>query len=119
MRRLIIFCCSVFLMGSCITKKNIYGNYNFKGVSNGFTKEYNLSIKKDSFKISYKSQDASPRCIGRWEVIKDTLYLKCNKEDLAVNLLSNGYMNKRDYKLKIINNKKLLILKENITLNKK
>ena len=119
MKKLGIFYCLCLIMSSCVTKKYIYGNYQYKGVSNGFPKEYNLSIKKDSFNISYKSQDASPSCVGKWEVFQDTLFLKCSKEKLITNMLSNGYMNQRSYKLKIIRNKKLMILKENIILNKK
>ncbi|WP_345207041.1 hypothetical protein [Chryseobacterium ginsengisoli] len=118
MRKLGIFCL-FFVICSCMTKKNLYGNYQYKGVSNGFPKEYNLLIKKDSFHISYKSQDASPKCIGKWEILQDTLHLKCSKENVVTKMLSNGYMNQRDYKLKIIGNKKLMMFKENIILNKK
>jgi hypothetical protein len=105
-------------MCSCTTKKNIYGNYQYKGFSYGFYEKYDLEIKKDSFSLSYKSQDASPKCVGKWILLKDTLYLKCNTENSAINMISNGYMNKRDYQLKINNNKELLMLKENIILKK-
>ncbi|MDR6489147.1 hypothetical protein J2799_003686 [Chryseobacterium vietnamense] len=118
MRKLGIFCLS-FVICSCTTKKNIYGNYQYKGVSNGFPKEYNLSIRKDSFDISYKSQDAKPNCVGSWEIFQDTLYLRCNKENIVTNILSNGYMNKRNYKLKIIGDQKFKIIEENIILIKK
>lgn len=119
MRKLGIFYCLFFIVYSCTTKKNIYGNYQYKGVSNEFPKEYNLSIRKDSFDMSYKSQDAYPSCIGKWVVFQDTLYLRCNKENIVTNILSNGYMNKREYKLKMIGNHKLMMLEENIVLSKK
>lgn len=119
MRKLGMFYCLFFIVCSCTTKKNISGSYQYKGVSNGFAKEYNLSIRKDSFDMSYKSQDASPNCVGEWEIFQDTLYLRCNKENVVTNMLSNGYMNKRDYKLKVIDNQKLMMIEENIVLSKK
>ncbi|MBT2620305.1 hypothetical protein [Chryseobacterium sp. ISL-6] len=119
MKKLKIYYCLLFIISSCIAKKDVYGNYQYKGVSYGFSKEYNLLIKKDSFSMSYKSQDASPKCIGKWNIFQDTLYLRCNKEKLVTNMLSRGYMNQRDYKLKIIGSKRLKMLKENIILSKK
>jgi len=119
MKKLGIFCCIFFLICSCIAKKNLYGNFQYRGVSNGFPKEYDLLLKKDSFSLSYKSQDAAPSCVGKWKIFQDTLYLRCNKENIVTNMLSNGYMNQRNYKLKIIGSKKLMIMKENIVLSKK
>lgn len=120
MKKLIVIFIGIFFVAcSCINKKNIYGNYQYKGGSNGFLKEYNLLIKKDSFSMLYKSQDASPNCFGKWEIIQDTLYLKCNKENKVAHMLSNGYMNIREYRLKMIGNQKLMIIEENIVLSKK
>ncbi len=119
MKKLGMFYCLFFMICSCITNKKIYGNYQYKGVSNGFSKEYSLSIKKDSFDISHKSQDAYTNCAGKWKVFQDTLYLRCNEENVVTNMLSSGYMNKRDYKLKIISNQKLMMIEENMVLNKK
>jgi len=118
MKRLRILYCLLFAMCSCIAKKNIYGNYQYKGTSNGFHKEYILLIKKGGFSMSYKSQDASPGCEGQWNVVKDTLFLQCDKENVVSSMISTGYMNQRDYKLKIIDNKKLILFKENIILEK-
>lgn len=119
MKKLKMFCCLLFVIYSCSTKKNIYGEYRYKGISNGFPKEFNLLIREDSFSMSYKSQDASPKCVGKWRISKDTLYLECDTVDSTTDMLSNGYMNQRDYKIKIIKKNKLKIIGEDIILIKK
>lgn len=119
MKKLGIFCCQLFIMFSCATKKNICGDYQYKGILNGFQREYNLLIKEDGFTMSYKSQDAFPKCTGKWRISKDTLYLKCNAVDLTTDMLSNGYMNQRDYKIKVIKRDRLMIIGEDIILIKK
>jgi len=118
MKKIGIFCCLLFIIQSCITQENLYGNYQYRGTRYGFNEEYKLSVKKDSFNIFYKTQDASPSCTGRWRISKDTLYLKCNEETNLSYMLSNGYMNQRDFVLEIMGNKKLNLFKEKVILVK-
>lgn len=117
MNRILIFIILI-LLNSCSLENKLKGIYYYEGTTNGFSKEYLLKLEKQTFKLNFYTHDASPKCIGRFYVIKDSLFLKCNKEESVFKTITSGYMNQRDYKLKIINHKKLLMLKENIILSK-
>lgn len=119
MKKLIMVICLFFIIYSCSIKKNICGNYQYKGELNGFHREYKLLIRENDFILLYKSQDASPKCVGNWKISKDTLYLECKDVDSITNMLSKGYMNQRVYQLKIINKDKLKIIGEDVNLIKK
>ena len=100
---------------SCSTNKNLYHNNligKFYGKSEGFSKgtydQYNLELKQDSlFYFNIKIHDANPKCEGIWSLSKDTLLLRCNDVETITDMLSSGYMNIKEHKLKIINKKKL------------
>lgn len=110
---------------SCSTNKNICHNNltgKFYGKIEGFSKgtydQYNLELKQDSlFYFNIKIHDASPRCEGVWSLSNDTLLLRCSNVETITDMLSSGYMNKREHKLKIINNKKLKY--EDVVLKRK
>jgi|SRR6218665_39081 len=113
MRKIIIVALVLFLLFSCNTLKldynNIAGVFYKKGSNkNGFNYEYKLELNNDkSFKLVEKMQDANPSCGGLWSIHYDALILKCNDAENVTDMLANGYMNKREHKIKILNINKL------------
>lgn len=106
------------LLYSCVTNKDIHGEYYYSGTFGEFRENYYLKLKKDSFRIKYTTQDAYPRCSGIWKLKNNIIYLKCNEEKVITNMLSKGYMNKREYQIKIINKDSLKLINENVILKR-
>ena len=80
--------------------------------------QYFLVLQEDSsFTLSVKLQDASPKCTGKWANIDDKyIDLYCSESTNPSEILSNEYMQKRTYRLKILNSNKLII--EDVVLKK-
>lgn len=122
MRKLIATILGVFLIFSCNTlkldKDNIAGVFCRKGSDKyGFKYEYKLELNRDkSFKLVEKMQDANPSCEGLWSVHNDTIILKCNEVKNVTDMLTNGYMNKREQKVKVMSINKLSL--DNIILRR-
>lgn len=91
-------------MRKVICNKDLIGH--FYGVSVGYipntSVEYHLNLNADhTFNLKIHGHDYRPECIGKWEQIGDTIFLKCNEEkDIGI-MLSGGYMNQREYTFKI------------------
>lgn len=109
---------------SCSTSKVLNDETligKFEGTSKGLfpntSTQYFLELNRNNiFNFRIKGHDYSPKCIGRWEHKGDTLFLKCNEEkDVAV-LLSSGYMNQREFFIKIKSKNKLQL--DNVVLKR-
>lgn len=116
MKKIVIILISVMscVFISCNTLKieqnNIMSTFYKKGSKNGFNYEYTLKLNKDnSFFLSHKVHGANPQCKGQWKQSEDTIFLTCNEENEVSIMLSNGYMNEREYTLKVISNNKIKI----------
>ncbi len=107
----------LFFFTGCRTlpmDNNFYGEYYNKGKDY----EYRLILQQDpnTFKLELKYQDTNPKCIGRWKLEGEKIiHLQCEEVSELSKILSNGYMNERDYKLEIISNKKLKFKKVVLT----
>lgn len=107
----------VILCAGCTTYKNIsdtdlIGSFSglSKGKIQGSNTHYDLELKKgNDFFLSIKGHDFSPKCNGTWELRNDTLFLKCDNTETITQKLSNGYMNQREFILKVQNKNKLLL----------
>jgi replicative DNA helicase len=117
MKKFILYLLLCFIFYSCSTRNRLIGDYYYEK-SNVISESYYLKLKKDSFIIKYVTLDSYPRCSGMWKLKKDTLYLKCNEEKEITQMLSKGYMNDRDYELKIVTKDSLKLLKRNIILKR-
>lgn len=93
------------------------GNYHYE-TTGVFRENYFLNLQKDSFTIKFTPLDASPLCTGSWILRGDTISLKCYEEKVITNMLSNGYMNNREYQIKIINKDSLKLIHENVILKR-
>lgn len=113
MKRILIIPFIVLI--SCNTSKNITtGTYQKKGVD--FFHSLKLDKTDSTFVLTKKYFEVNSSCIGRWQQKGDTIFLKCDEEkDIGV-MLSSGYMNQREYTLKIVSNNKVKL--ENITLKR-
>lgn len=80
------------------------GTFYNKSKNLDFNYEYKLQLNADgSFFLNEKHKDANPQCKGNWMRIgQDTIFLKCSEVVEATEMLSNGYMSKREYKLEIV-----------------
>lgn len=87
---------------------DIIGDYEACIIGHHKTKvNYMLKIMPDSFCLNILGQDYDIICTGRLINKKDFLLLKCREEKDIDVLLSNGYSNKREYIVKILNRKKI------------
>lgn len=103
-----VFCIAVSCSVLKTERNDITGAFYKKGSKNGFNFEYTLKLNRDStFLLSHKVHGANPQCEGVWKQSNDTLFLSCNEEKDITLMLSNGYMKKREYMLKIVNRDKL------------
>lgn len=113
MRKIILVISSIVFLFSCsVTKKlkdtYMVGSYyaKIKG-HNNTSVQYKLKIQPNSFSLNFKGQDYNPECTGSWLKNGDTLFLKCKEENNIDILLSSGYMNQREYCIKILSRNKL------------
>lgn len=103
---LLLFSCK----SSYINQSSFVGKYS--ATEPGFGKNvrdyYILVLQEDNtFNFEQKIHDANPKCNGRWYIKTDSLILICDTSTRLDELLSNAYMNKREYSLKILSTKKL------------
>ncbi|HEX8575495.1 MAG TPA: hypothetical protein VF677_04295 [Flavobacterium sp.] len=118
----------VLLLGftfSCSTSTVISNNDlkgNFYGISAGHIPntsiQYFLELNADNtFNLKINGHDYRPECTGKWQQKSDTIILKCNEEkDIGI-VLSSGYMNQREFMIKVKNKKKLKL--DKVVLNRK
>lgn len=112
----LIFILTMYILGlSCsatkgIDQDNIVGKYigSSSGLDSKTYNHYILELKKDNiFYFEQKIQEANPSCNGKWNLLNDTLLLKCSDIESLSTKLSNGYMNQRDYYLKVVGKNKI------------
>lgn len=115
---------SGFIFSCSVSKEFVSGDLigNFYGMSNGSipntTIQYSLELRADNvFKLKIRGHDYQPECIGVWEHKGDTIFLKCNEEKDIATMLSNGYMNQREFKVTIKNRNKLKL--DNVVLKRR
>ena len=122
--RTLILSMLVFCIG-CSTYKNVsddnlIGNFYglAKGQIQGSNTQYNLELKEDNvFILNINGHDFNPKCEGIWKRRADTLILKCSDNEGIAEKLSNGYMNQREFVIKVNNKNKLKL--DNVTLKRK
>lgn len=107
MRKLILTLLSILILLSCRSvriSQDLTGEY-FK---QGKDYSYNLTINRDSsFTFVKKYFEVNSRCHGRWLYLsKDTLLLRCDKEEFPAQLLG-GYMSEREKRVFLLGKNKL------------
>lgn len=76
-------------------------------VKKGKDYQYSLTINKDStFTLTTQSIHARSECKGKWQLVGDTLLLKCNDEPFPAQI-TKGYMIEREKKVIVLSEKKL------------
>jgi len=108
--KLLTFIVTICLLFSCTAQKNneiLFGEYS----SIKKSLDYNI-ILTSNFTFRYEigfNESLIAKCNGKWEYnnFKDSLILRCDKEDSLANLTST-YMKKRENKFKILNKGKRL-----------
>lgn len=97
------FACST---GKLINIDSLAGKFYGKsdGYAKNITTQYYLELGADNiFHLKIKGHDYGPECSGSWIRKEDTLYLKCSDTENLADKLSGGYMNQREFKIKIKN----------------
>jgi hypothetical protein len=123
MIRKISYVLIVLLIYSCVssnlTETAAVGEYTKKITSKDkLSVTYNLILNADNFfSLSIKIQDANPKCNGKWELKDNHIYLKCTESNNVIEMLSSGYMKKKEYHLEVINRNKIKF--ENVILKRK
>lgn len=113
MRNLFIYILAVVALISCkvqnLSQESMYGTFYNRSKNLDFNYEYKLELNDNgSFFLNEKHKDATPQCKGSWKRVgQDTILLKCNEVVEVTEMLSSGYMNKREYKLQIIGKNKI------------
>ncbi len=124
MKERILFLALLVLCVGCSSYKGISDNSligSFYGISKGQIQgsntQYTLELKEDNlFILSIKGHDFRPRCTGDWEYRDDTLILKCSDIETVAEKLSNGYMNQREFNIKVKSKNKLRL--DNVILKR-
>lgn len=99
-------------ISSCVSIKlkqnDMVGKYYKRHTKkNTISISYTLVLNSDeSFTLTINTQDANPSCDGYWELVNDEILLECEEES-ASKMLSNSYLNERNYKLIVINKSKI------------
>ena len=113
MKKTFIFIIIIVLFLSCkaqkIDQEVIQGTFYKLNKDRYLSSSYTLELHKDgSFALNEKHQDANPQCKGKWTIENDKfIVLKCDEVKDVTETLTNGYMNKREQKLLIINRNKI------------
>lgn len=113
MKNFLIYILAIAALVACkaqsSSQQSIYGTFYNRSKNLDFNYEYKLQLNVDgSFLLNEKHKDANPQCKGNWKRIgQDTIFLKCSEVVDATEMLSNGYMNKREYKLKIVDKNRI------------
>lgn len=91
-----------------VLHKNIDTTYYAEVKKYGFTTLYTLVLNKDNtFSFSIKVQDGNQKCKGNWKIEdNEFLILECGDTN-TFEILTNGYMDQREYIMQIINENKL------------
>jgi hypothetical protein len=101
---------------SCDTSKNITtGTYQKKRAD--FLYTLKLNNADSTFILTKKYFEVNSFCSGKWRQKDDSIFLKCNEEKEISAVLLGGYMNEREFKIKIRNKNNLKL--NNILLKKK
>lgn len=104
----------IFLLSvSCGSYKDIRTKMYLKR-GKDFSYTLKLNYVDSSFVLNYKGFEFNSLCNGKWQQIADTIFLQCCEEKDISKILQSGYMNQRDYKVVVINSKKLKI--DNVVL---
>jgi hypothetical protein len=103
----VCFSCST---GKEISSKDLIGN--FYGATEDYIRntetKYYLELNGDNvFKLKINGHDYRPECSGVWEQKGDTITLKCSDTESLGEKLSSGYMNQREFKIKVQSRNKL------------
>jgi len=109
----IIYLLVLLLFISCgtlrIEQPDMVGKYNRLHKSKNFlTTRYSLTLNLDNtFHLSIKTQDTYGVCIGIWSMQNNYIYLKCEDKEGTIAAITSGYLNKREYKLEIVNKNRI------------
>lgn len=101
------------LFFSCKTQKigqeALCGTFYKLNKEKNFSSSYTLELRLDSsFNFIVMVKDAKPQCEGKWIIIdKEFILLECNESSNPFEMLSSGYMSKKEHKLQVINNDKI------------
>jgi hypothetical protein len=115
MGKIFIYIIPMVLFLSSITNAQKVEQEDIEGVYYKLFKDrylsssYSLELHSDgSFNLKETHQDGRPQCNGKWK-LEDGKFvvLKCDEVKDLTEALANGYMNKREHKLLIINKNKL------------
>lgn len=84
----------------------------------GFKYQYILELNQNgTFYFRIIVQDAMPQCRGKWRLENNKFIILDCYEALAWEKMTNGYMNNRNYIIKILNKDKLKC--DNVVLKRK
>jgi hypothetical protein len=87
----------------CADFEGIHGVY----VKKGKDYQYRLTVNKDTtFVLITQSIHARSECKGKWQLVGDTLLLKCNEEPFPAQI-TKGYMTEREKKVIVLNEKRM------------
>ena len=110
-----LFVILLLIISSCGPPKalmpDLSGTYigKSKGLMSGVS-QYILILNSDrTFIYEERLFEANPKCSGKWRT-KDFPFviLECDEEESIANILSNGYMNKRQFKIEILSRNLIL-----------
>jgi len=94
-----------------VSDKDLTGTFTHfsRGSIKGFDFRYELILKKNNEFILSIHGHYNPTCTGSWMRKKDSIILKCSEVKDLTEVLSSGYMDKRNHIVKIVNKNKLLL----------
>jgi hypothetical protein len=93
----------------------VKNDYSGDYVSKGKGHVYTLNLKKDSTFVFKQQYEWATQCEGKWSIVKDSIFLKCQEEQSLVKIII-GSINQKDLRIKIINSNKLRV--NNVVLKK-
>ena len=112
----IIFIIVLLFLSSCKVQEPqriINGTYRYIYGSSNLKEE--LFLKEDS---SFSFNSYGTECDGKWKYIaKDTILISCRNPSI-VETITQGYMNQRERKIKILNNDRIKVPITNDTRHK-
>lgn len=89
---------------------NSVNNIELEGIyeQHGQDYIYSLDLNSDNntFLLSKKYYEVKSSCQGTWEISGNIITLKCYEEKFPAQI-SSGYLNKREFRMLLINRKKI------------